>query len=118
MNFENEFLSTLIIGSTCEYIAFLSCPYLWSYRVYRSLFGKRLECKRIITMVGKSVSVIYNNIREVLRCDIHLAFRNRDISPAFASSLMDLEVFPDRSLAICVINGVGTTKWFLLPVST
>jgi hypothetical protein len=31
---------------------------------------------------------------------------------------MDLEVFPDRSLASCVINGVGTTKWFLLPVST
>jgi hypothetical protein len=49
---------------------------------------------------------------------VHFAFLNRDISPALASSLIDLEAFPDRNFAICVINGVGTTRWFLLPIST
>ena len=31
---------------------------------------------------------------------VHFAFRSRDISPAFASSLIDLETFPERNLAI------------------
>ena len=50
--------------------------------------------------------------------DIHLAFRNLDMSPALASSLIDRDMFPERSFAICVMSGVGTTRWFLLPIST
>ena len=31
---------------------------------------------------------------------------------------MDRDMFPERSFAICVMSGVGTTRWFLLPLST
>ena len=58
-----------------------------------------------------------NQFRLSIR-DAHFAFRSRDINPVFASSLIECETFPERNLAICVIKGVGTTRWFLLPIST
>jgi hypothetical protein len=61
-----------------------------------------------MSAIAQSISIIYHQPKFLGTG--HFAFRNRDISPAFASSLIDLEVFPDRNLAIWVINGVGTTR--------
>jgi hypothetical protein len=87
--------------------------------IYHALFREGLQSKVIIPAITQSISVVWTQKSEwILNGDRHFAFRSRDINPAFASSLIERAAFPERNLAICVIKGVGTTRWFLLPIST
>ena len=52
------------------------------------------------------------------RCNVHLAFCTLATRFRFASPPKHLLTLPPRMADISAINWVGTTSWFLLPIST
>jgi hypothetical protein len=128
MNLKDELFPAGIIWGTCKDVTFFTCANLWTNSINDPLFREDSESEVVIASIRQSIAIIYKLIQTLSskhicwRCktdgNIHFAFRSLEINPTLASSAIDLETVPDLNFAICVINGVGTTRWFLLPIST